>query len=146
FPIGRNDHVNGILDVTSVPGDLPPQVMGRAEALGKEVAQALDLVGVMAAEMFVVGDDLLINELAPRTHNSGHWTFDGCMTSQFERQLRAVCGLPLGSTRPPAGGGAMATLLGGRCQPGEPDWAARLAFPSVNLNLWGTSAASQSRR
>jgi 5-(carboxyamino)imidazole ribonucleotide synthase len=146
FPIGRNEHARHILDVTTVPAGLPARVLERAAALGREVAEALDVVGLMAVEMFVVGDDLLINELAPRTHNSGHWTFDACVTSQFEQQLRAVCGLPLGNVAPTAPGVAMANLLGDLWQDGEPDWAAALAFPNVKLHLYGKQSARPGRK
>jgi 5-(carboxyamino)imidazole ribonucleotide synthase len=146
FPIGHNEHARHILDVTTVPAGLPVKVLDRAAALGREVAEALDVVGLMAVEMFVVGDELLINELAPRTHNSGHWTFDACVTSQFEQQLRAVCGLPLGNVAPTAPGVAMANLLGDLWQDGEPDWAAALAFANVKLHLYGKQSARPGRK
>ncbi len=146
FPIAQNDHARHILDVTCVPAALPPKVLARAEELGRAVAEALDVVGVLAVEMFVVGEDLLVNELAPRTHNSGHWTFDACETSQFEQQLRAVCGLPLGGVRPTAPGIAMANLLGDLWQGGEPDWRACLAFPSAKLHLYGKAEARPGRK
>ena len=99
--------------------------------------EELDVVGVLCVEFFVTHDgSLLINELAPRPHNSGHLTVDACVTSQFEQQLRAVCGLPLGSTemhRP----AAMANLLGDLWANGEPDWPAACAFPGVKLHLYG---------
>ena len=104
--------------------------------------EALDVVGVLCVELFLTRDGrLLVNELAPRPHNSGHLTFDACVTSQFEQQLRAVCGLPLGSTallRP----AAMANLLGDLWASGEPDWAAACAFPDVKLHLYGKTAAA----
>src|SRR5207247_1788633 len=103
----------------------------------RSVLESLGVVGVMCVEFFLTRDGrLLINELAPRPHNSGHFTFDACVTSQFEQQLRAVCGLPLGSAellRP----AAMANLLGDLWQHGEPNWAAALAFPEVKLHLYG---------
>jgi 5-(carboxyamino)imidazole ribonucleotide synthase len=146
FPIGQNEHARHILDVTTVPARLPPRVLARAAELGREVAEALDVVGLIAVEMFVVGDELLVNELAPRTHNSGHWSFDACVTSQFEQQLRAVCGLPLGSVEPTAGGVAMANLLGDLWQGGEPNWAAALAFPNIKLHLYGKTEARPGRK
>ena len=98
--------------------------------------EALDVVGVLCVEFFVTRDGkLMINELAPRPHNSGHLTFDACRTSQFEQQLRAICGLPLGSTemlRP----AAMANLLGDCGSTGEPDWARALAHSDVKLHLY----------
>jgi 5-(carboxyamino)imidazole ribonucleotide synthase len=145
FPVGRNDHANHILDVTVVPfGD--PKIEAAARELACAVAEKIGLVGLLAVEMFLRHDgSLLINELAPRPHNSGHWTFDACVTSQFEQQLRAVCGLPLGATdilRP----AAMANLLGDLWEKGEPDWAAALAMPDVKLHLYGKAGARQGRK
>jgi 5-(carboxyamino)imidazole ribonucleotide synthase len=146
FPIGRNEHARHILDVTTVPAELPQRLQEKAAALGREVAEGLDVVGLIAVEMFVVGNDLLINELAPRTHNSGHWTLDACVTSQFEQQLRAVCGLPLGDVSATAPGIAMANLLGELWQAGEPNWPAALAFPGVKLHLYGKTQARRGRK
>jgi 5-(carboxyamino)imidazole ribonucleotide synthase len=110
------------------------------------VAEALDLVGVLAVEMFVLrGGALVINELAPRPHNSGHFSFDASVTSQFEQQLRAVCGLPLGSTESLAPA-AMANLLGDLWAEGEPDWAAALQMPSLKLHLYGKSRPLPGRK
>ena len=110
------------------------------------VLEKLDVVGVLCVEFFLTRDGkLLINELAPRPHNSGHLTFDACVTSQFEQQLRAVCGLPLGSAellRP----AAMANLLGDLWRDGEPDWAAVCAYPSAKLHLYGKLAARPGRK
>ena len=145
FPVGRNDHANHILDVTVVPfGD--PKIESAARELACAVAEKINIVGLLAVEMFLRRDgSLLINELAPRPHNSGHWTFDACITSQFEQQLRAVCGLPLGGTdilRP----AAMANLLGDLWENGEPDWAAALAMPDVKLHLYGKAGARPGRK
>jgi 5-(carboxyamino)imidazole ribonucleotide synthase len=138
----RNDHRNHILDVSIAPADLPPEIAREAVAIVRAVLEQLDVVGVLCVEFFLTaGGKLFINELAPRPHNSGHLTFDACVTSQFEQQLRTVCGLPLGSTellRP----AAMANLLGDlwpcvRGEAGEPDWAAACAFPNVKLHLYG---------
>jgi 5-(carboxyamino)imidazole ribonucleotide synthase len=137
YPPVENEHQRHILDVSRVPAEVPPSVARRALELAQEVAQALEVVGVLAVEMFLLDSgELLINELAPRPHNSGHFSFDACVTSQFEQQLRAVCGLPLGDVRlhRPA---AMANLLGDLWQEGEPDWQAALAFPEVKLHLYG---------
>src|SRR5205807_6453353 len=105
--------------------------------LARAVASKLELVGLLAVEMFLQRDgQLLVNELAPRPHNSGHWTIEGCATSQFEQHVRAVCGLPLGSTdilQP----SAMANLLGNVWRNGEPNWAAALGTKSVHLHLYG---------
>ncbi len=103
------------------------------------------MVGLLAVEMFVVGERVLVNELAPRPHNSGHYSLDACVTSQFEQQLRAVCGMPLGDVRllRPA---AMANLLGDLWSAGEPDWAAALAFADVKLHLYGKHEARPGRK
>jgi 5-(carboxyamino)imidazole ribonucleotide synthase len=145
FPVGRNDHANHILDVTVLPfGD--EKLESAARELACAVAEALDLVGLLAVEMFLQADGrLLINELAPRPHNSGHWSFDAAITSQFEQQLRVVCGLPLGATdllRPVA----MANLLGDLWESGEPDWAAAAAFPEVKVHLYGKAGARPGRK
>jgi 5-(carboxyamino)imidazole ribonucleotide synthase len=145
FPIGRNDHSNHILDLTVVPfGD--PKMEAAARELACTVAEKIDLVGLLAVEMFLQRDgSLLINELAPRPHNSGHWTFDACVTSQFEQQLRAVCGLPLGATdvlRPVA----MANLLGDLWENGEPNWTAALRDPDVKLHLYGKAMPRPGRK
>lgn len=132
-----NAHHRHILDVTTTPAPIAPEVARRAVTIALEVAVALELVGVLCVEFFLARDGrLMINELAPRPHNSGHLTFDASVTSQFEQQLRAVCGLPLGDTellRP----AAMANLLGDLWQGGEPDWAAALSEPRVKLHLYG---------
>ena len=146
FPVGRNDHADGILDVTTVPSGLSVDVEVAAKALAERVATVLDLVGVLAVEMFLVGNELRINELAPRPHNSGHWTFDAAITSQFEQQLRAVCNLPLGDPSAMAGGVAMANLLGDVWQHGEPNWAAVLKWPNVKLHLYGKNDARPGRK
>ena len=112
----------------------------------RAVLEALDYVGVLCVEFFVARDGrLLINELAPRPHNSGHLTFDACRTSQFEQQLRAICGLPLGSPEllQPA---AMANLLGDLWSDGEPNWAAALAIGEVKLHLYGKATARPGRK
>jgi len=112
----------------------------------KSLAEKLDLVGLLAVEMFLLKDGtLLINELAPRPHNSGHFSFDASITSQFEQQLRAVCGLPLGSTeslRP----SAMVNLLGDLWTHGEPDWAAAAALPDVKIHLYGKAEPRPGRK
>ena len=133
----ENQHVRHILDVTIAPARVPERVARRAVEIAREVLEKLEVVGVLCVEFFVTrGGDLLINELAPRPHNSGHFSFDACVTSQFEQQLRAVCGLPLGSTEQmrPA---VMANVLGDLWNDGEPDWAAACACHGVKLHLYG---------
>ena len=134
----RKLHRNHILDITVVPAASQATVEENAAAdLARAVAEKMDLVGLLAVEMFLQADgSLLVNELAPRPHNSGHWTIEGCVTSQFEQHVRAVCGLPLGSTeilRP----AAMANLLGDLWADGEPNWAAALEVEGVHLHLYG---------
>ena len=132
----ENVHARHILDVTTAPADLPAAVEADATALARAVTETLGVVGLLAVEMFVVDGRVLVNELAPRPHNSGHYSVDACVTSQFEQQLRAVCGLPLGDERllRPA---AMANLLGDLWEAGEPNWPAALAMPDVKLHLYG---------
>jgi 5-(carboxyamino)imidazole ribonucleotide synthase len=145
FPPGQNTHVNGILDLTIAPAPLPTKILRDAEELALSIAKKLDVIGVLAVEMFLVKDNLIVNELAPRPHNSGHFTFDACITSQFEQQLRAVCGLPLGSTRllRPA---AMANLLGDLWDNGEPNWPAACAIPEVHVHLYGKADPRPGRK
>src|SRR3954471_12521297 len=142
----ENAHARHILDVSVAPANVPDATAALAVDVTHRVMDALDYIGVLCIEFFVARDGrLLVNELAPRPHNSGHLTFDGCRTSQFEQQLRAVCGLPLGSPDmlQPA---AMANLLGDLWTDGEPDWAAALAFPDVKLHLYGKSSPRPGRK
>lgn len=146
FPVFENSHANHILDVTFAPAAIPPALAQQAAQLAEGILAKLDVVGLLTVEMFVTRDGrILVNELAPRTHNSGHLTIDACVTSQFEQQVRAVCGLPLGSTelRRPA---AMANLLGDLWSNGEPNWAAALEDPFVKLHLYGKAAARPGRK
>jgi 5-(carboxyamino)imidazole ribonucleotide synthase len=146
FGVVTNRHANHILDVTIAPGLVSPRVAQEAVAIAHAVLQKLEVVGVLCVEFFVTRDErLMINELAPRPHNSGHFSFDASVTSQFEQQLRAICGLPLGSTellRP----AAMANLLGDGWSQGEPDWAAACALPNVKLHLYGKAEARPGRK
>ena len=141
YDVAENVHKNHILDLTIVPARIAEATRQAAVAIAVAVAKSLDLVGVLAVELFLVDDGtpagrLVVNELAPRPHNSGHFSFDACKTSQFEQQLRAVCGLPLGDVTlmTPV---AMANLLGDVWDGGPPDFAAALAVPGVNLHLYG---------
>ena len=133
----ENVHRNHILDLSTAPAAVDQRTAQEAVDLARTVLEQLDVVGVLCVEMFVDRRGrLLINELAPRPHNSGHLTIEAAATSQFEQQVRAICGLPLGSTellRP----AAMANLLGDLWDAGEPDWAAALAVPGVKLHLYG---------
>lgn len=146
FPVFENAHANHILDVTFAPAAIDEKLARQASELAAGILQKLDVVGLLTVEMFVTKDGrVLVNELAPRTHNSGHLTIDACVTSQFEQQVRAVCGLPLGSTElhKPA---AMANLLGHLWQGGEPNWAAALEDPFVKLHLYGKAEARVGRK
>ncbi len=146
FPVAENDHRRHILDTSVAPARIDPAIATRAQHLATDIATALDVVGLLAVEMFLLpSGDLLVNELAPRPHNSGHWSFDACITSQFEQQLRAVCGLPLGdpSLLMPA---AIANLLGDLWTTGEPRWDLALAIPNVKLHLYGKAHPRPGRK
>ncbi|BDC51009.1 N5-carboxyaminoimidazole ribonucleotide synthase [Bryobacterales bacterium F-183] len=146
YGVVENRHANHILDLTIAPAAVPQQVADEAVEIACAVLDALDVVGVLCVEFFYTkGGKLLINELAPRPHNSGHFTFDANTTSQFEQQLRAVCGLPLGSTQQLAPA-AMVNLLGDVWANGEPDWIAALADPQVKLHLYGKPEARKGRK
>ncbi|HSU82436.1 MAG TPA: 5-(carboxyamino)imidazole ribonucleotide synthase [Thermoanaerobaculia bacterium] len=146
FGVIENRHHRHILDISTAPAAVPPGVEREAVAVARGILEGLGVVGVLAVEMFLTRDGrLLVNELAPRPHNSGHLTFDACVTSQFEQQLRAICGLPLGSPellRP----AAMANLLGDLWAGGEPDWEAACRLPDVKLHLYGKAAARPGRK
>lgn len=146
FPVGQNHHVHGILDTTYVPASLPAGAADAASELCTHIARELDFVGVMAVEMFVVGNDVLVNELAPRPHNTGHFTLDACVTSQFEQQVRAVCGLALGSAELRVPGVAMVNLLGDLWAAGEPHWEMALQNPAAHLHLYGKADARPGRK
>lgn len=147
FPPAENRHRRHILETSLAPGTFPPETAAAAEALARRVVEQLDVVGLLAVEMFLTREGaLVINELAPRSHNSGHYTWDACVTSQFEQHVRAVCGLPLGSTEQlrPA---VMVNLLGDLWNEGEPDWAGLLAeHPGLRLHLYGKEHARPRRK
>ena len=143
----ENRHRDHILDVTTTPAAITPALAARAAEIARHLLEELQYVGVLCVEFFVdVDGELLVNELAPRPHNSGHLTFDAAITSQFEQQVRAVCALPLGSTRLLAPAAAMANLLGELWEDGEPNWAAASRFADVKLHLYGKSEARRGRK
>lgn len=146
YGVIENEHSNHILDVSFAPGDVADTVSKEAVEIARSIAEAFGYVGTMCVEFFLAANGrLIVNEIAPRPHNSGHLTFGPCVTSQFEQQVRAVCGLPLGSTefyRP----AAMANLLGDIWQHGEPNWAAALAIPGVSLHLYGKAIPKSGRK
>lgn len=146
YGVIENSHHNHILDLSIAPACIPPNVVQQAGEITHAILTQLAVVGVLCVEFFLTAQDtLLVNELAPRPHNSGHLTIDAAVTSQFEQQLRAICGLPLGAPtllRP----AAMANLLGDLWQGGEPDWAAACAAPMVKLHLYGKQQARPGRK
>jgi len=142
----ENAHRNHILDVSVAPARVSGPLAQQAVDVTRRVMEALDYIGVLCVEFFVARDGrLMINELAPRPHNSGHLTIDACRSSQFEQHARAICGLPLGSPEllQPA---AMANVLGDVWGGGEPDWAAALAVPDVKLHLYGKRTPRPGRK
>jgi 5-(carboxyamino)imidazole ribonucleotide synthase len=142
YPPVENRHVNHILDTTIAPAMLPAETAREAEAIARDIATRLDLVGVLAVEMFVTTDGgLLVNELAPRPHNSGHWTIDACATSQFEQLVRAICGLPLGSTERHADA-VMKNLIGDEVE----TWREAIADPTAHLHLYGKRTVLPGRK
>lgn len=145
FPVAENRHVNGILDVSIVPARVSENLAEQARTMAREVASQLGYVGIMAVEFFVAGDRLMVNEIAPRPHNSGHYTLDACVTDQFEQQVRALVGLPLGDSRllSPV---AMVNILGDRWHDGGPHWDTLLAHPNIKLHLYGKEAARPGRK
>ncbi len=145
FPIAENRHENGILDVSIVPARVSDALAQQARDMACVVADKLGYVGVMAVEFFVADGRLMINEIAPRPHNSGHYTLDACVTDQFEQQVRALCGLPLGDTRllSPV---AMVNILGDRWHDGGPHWDTLLTHPNIKLHLYGKQAARPGRK
>ena len=151
YPVAENEHVNGILDLTVVPARVDRAMAADAEALARDVAEQLDFVGVLAVEMFVSDGALLVNELAPRPHNSGHWTLDGARTSQFTQQIRAITGTALGDPALTCGAAAMVNLLGDLWfatgeTPIEPDWSVALRDASARLHLYGKAAPRRARK
>jgi 5-(carboxyamino)imidazole ribonucleotide synthase len=153
WPVAENSHRDGILDVSIVPARVSAELAGRARDIATRIAQALDYRGVLCVEMFVAQDGaLLVNEIAPRPHNSGHYTIDACVTSQFEQQARVLADLPLGDTRQhtPA---VMVNLLGDLWFDGpsartarEPAWRNVLALPQAKLHLYGKAEPRRGRK
>jgi len=149
FPTGENQHTKGILDVSIVPARTTGCVKSDAEDVAARIAEKLGYIGTMAVEFFVSRGQLIVNEMAPRPHNSGHATIDACVTSQFEQQVRALCGLPLGEPRAHSAS-VMVNLLGDLWYDGEsyrePDWAKLYAIPNLKLHLYGKHHARPGRK
>ena len=146
YAVSENAHADGILDVSVAPAGVPDALAAEAVGHARAIGDALAFVGTFAVEFFVTAEGLFVNEIAPRPHNSGHWTLDAARTSQFEQQVRAVCGLPLGDAGMTAGGVAMVNLLGEAWHAGEPAWERALAVPGVSLHLYGKAAARPGRK
>ena len=151
WPVAENTHAAGILDVSVVPATIAADLTSAAERLAVEIAERLDYVGVLAVELFVVRNaigelELLVNEIAPRPHNSGHWTLDGSVTSQYEQQVRAICGVGLGDTAMTSPAVAMVNLLGDLWSNGEPDWETAFTHPATKLHLYGKTEPRPGRK
>jgi 5-(carboxyamino)imidazole ribonucleotide synthase len=146
YPAFENRHVNHILDLTTTPAAIPAAAAVRASEITRAILEQLEYVGLLCVEFFLTTDgEVVVNELAPRPHNSGHLTFDASITSQFEQQVRAICGLPLGSPELMRSA-AMVNLLGDLWQDGEPNWAAACRYPEVKLHLYGKASARPGRK
>ena len=145
FPLSENSHRRGILDVSIAPARVSAQLAEEARDCALRIAAALDYVGTLGVEFFVSGGTLYVNEMAPRPHNSGHYTLDACATSQYEQQVRALCGLPLGSPDQ-AGAAVMVNLLGDLWADGEPDWDLLRSRSGLHLHLYGKSTARPGRK
>jgi 5-(carboxyamino)imidazole ribonucleotide synthase len=145
FPVGENTHRHGILETTVVPAQVDAPLAREASRLAGEVAARLDYVGVLGVELFLAAGRLFVNEIAPRPHNTGHYTLDACSVDQFEQQIRALCGLPLGTPTllSPV---AMINLLGDIWNGGTPRWDRALALPGVKLHLYGKAEPRPGRK
>jgi 5-(carboxyamino)imidazole ribonucleotide synthase len=141
YDVPENHHENHILKTSTVPARISPAVAEQARAFGGQIIAALDYVGVIGVEMFVAGESLIVNEIAPRVHNSGHWTMDGCHVSQFEQHIRAICGWPLGSPGRYCDV-VMTNLLGDDIH----RWPDLAAEPNVHLHLYGKAEARRGRK
>ena len=151
FPTAENSHRHGILDVSIAPARASGCMTGNAEEVAEGIAQKMGYIGTLAVEFFVVRGKLYVNEMAPRPHNSGHYTLDACITNQFEQQVRALCGLPLGDARAHSAA-VMVNLLGDiwflkdAHHSHEPDWSQLLAVPNLKLHLYGKHHARPGRK
>jgi 5-(carboxyamino)imidazole ribonucleotide synthase len=146
FPVAENSHLNGILDVSIAPARGSDVIKAKAQALATQIAEKLDYIGVLGVEFFVSEGKLLVNEMAPRPHNSGHYTIDACVTNQFEQQVRALTGLPLGDAQLHSQA-VMVNILGDAWKDGEaPAWDKALAHPALKLHLYGKHEARPGRK
>lgn len=150
FPTAENSHLNGILDISIVPARGSAEIRQQAQVLASQLAEKLDYTGVLGVEFFVCNDELLVNEIAPRPHNSGHYTLDACITNQFEQQVRVLTGLPLGSARQHSQA-VMVNILGDSWKPdtdhaGEPAWDKAFAQNQLKLHLYAKQQARPGRK
>ena len=151
FPTAENSHLNGILDISIVPARCSAVINANAQELAKKLAEKLDYVGVLGVEFFIVGKQLLVNEIAPRPHNSGHYTIDACVTNQFEQQVRVMTGLPLGSPHLHSNA-VMVNILGDSWFAGakdtalEPAWNKALKHANLKLHLYGKHEPRKARK
>lgn len=146
FPTGENSHLNGILDITVVPARVVDEIQEKAQALAASLATALGYVGVLGVEFFVVDGQLLVNEMAPRPHNSGHYTLDACVNDQFEQQVRALTGLPLGDASLHSQA-VMVNILGDSwVNDQDPPWDLGFAHKNLKLHLYGKASARKGRK
>jgi 5-(carboxyamino)imidazole ribonucleotide synthase len=151
FPTAENSHRRGILDISIVPARTSGCLAGNAEEVAEGIAQKMNYVGTLAVEFFIVRGQLHVNEMAPRPHNSGHYTLDASITNQFEQQVRALCDMPLGDARLHSSA-VMVNLLGdiwyrdGSHHAHEPDWATLLSVPNLKLHLYGKHHARPGRK
>ncbi len=151
FPTAENSHLNGVLDISIVPARCTEVLKANAQELAKKLAEKLDYVGVLGVEFFVVGKQLLVNEIAPRPHNSGHYTIDACITNQFEQQVRVMTGLPLGDASLHSAA-AMVNILGDswfsreKTSALEPAWNKALSHANLKLHLYGKHEPRKGRK
>jgi 5-(carboxyamino)imidazole ribonucleotide synthase len=146
FPTAENSHLNGILDISIVPARCSEVVKANAQELAKKLAEKLDYIGVLGVEFFVVGKQLLVNEIAPRPHNSGHYTIDACITNQFEQQVRALTGLPLGESGLHSNA-VMVNILGDSWVDNqEPAWDKAMAHNNLKLHLYSKEEPRRARK
>ncbi len=149
WPVQENQHMNGILDVTIVPARIDAALLGKAQSLAGQLVNALGYVGVLCVEMFVTKHGLLLNEIAPRPHNSGHYTIEACVTSQFEQQVRVLAGAPLGDAslvRPAVMVNVLGDVWFDALMPMEPAWSELLALAGTHLHLYGKAEPRRARK
>lgn len=149
WPVQENQHMNGILDVTIVPARIDAALLAKAQSLAGQLVNALGYVGVLCVEMFVTKHGLLLNEIAPRPHNSGHYTIEACVTSQFEQQVRVLAGAPLGDAslvRPAVMVNVLGDVWFDALMPMEPAWSELLALAGTHLHLYGKAEPRRARK